>query len=95
MAVRLSASCNGRALLPRNIVFSASGTDFCLRLRIPQEELAKLKKFNYLIGSGTCDSPACSIVPQPNYATVKGSLFHLMFSSCKLLCTALLLIIEH
>jgi hypothetical protein len=27
--------------------------------------LAKLTKFNYLVGSRTSDLPACSIVPQP------------------------------
>jgi hypothetical protein len=29
------------------------------------EELGQLKKFIHLIGSRTCDFPACSIVPQP------------------------------
>jgi hypothetical protein len=28
------------------------------------EESDKLKKFNYIIGSGTSDHPDCSIIPQ-------------------------------
>jgi hypothetical protein len=53
MAVRLSASSTGRALIPETF-FSASSTHFCYRLGNPQglvrpEGLGKLKKFNDLI----------------------------------------------
>jgi hypothetical protein len=35
--------------------------------------LGKLKKFNNLIGSGTLDLSACSVVPQPlRYRVVRG-----------------------
>jgi hypothetical protein len=35
------------------------------RITMGLKGLGKLKKFNYLIGTPTCDLPACSIVPQP------------------------------
>jgi hypothetical protein len=35
------------------------------RAIVQLEELGKLKKFNDLIRTQTCDLPACSIVPQP------------------------------
>jgi hypothetical protein len=65
MAVRLSALRAGSALLPER----SSGTHFCKRLNKPQglvrlEGLGKLKKCNDLIGSLTCDLPACSIGPK-------------------------------
>jgi hypothetical protein len=68
MAVRLSAICAGRALLPRNF-FSVPDTHFCQRLSKPQglmrlEGLVKLKKFNSLLGTRTRDLPTCSLVPQ-------------------------------
>jgi hypothetical protein len=69
MAVRLSALGTGRALLPRNISFFASGTQFCQRLSEPQGlmmpvGLRKLKKFIHLIGSRTRNLQTCSIVPR-------------------------------
>jgi hypothetical protein len=49
---------------------SASGIHFCLELTKPPglvrpEEVGKLMSFNYLIGSRTCDLPACTIASQP------------------------------
>jgi hypothetical protein len=66
MAVRLSALRTGRALLPRNIIFSASGTHFCYSLSEPQglvrpEGLGKLKKFIHLFGTRTRNLPARSV----------------------------------
>jgi hypothetical protein len=34
---------------------------------VPSEGLDKLKKFNYVIGSRTCDLHACIIVPHPQH----------------------------
>jgi hypothetical protein len=55
---------------PQKHYFSASGTHFCYRMSEPQglvqhEGLGKLKNFIRLIGSQTCNLPACSIVPHP------------------------------
>jgi hypothetical protein len=47
------------------------------------EELGKLKKSNYLIGSQTCDLPACSIMSQST--TILFFFFFvnpLLFESC-------------
>jgi hypothetical protein len=35
------------------------------RVIVRLEVLGKLKKFSYLIGTQTCNLPACSIEPQP------------------------------
>jgi hypothetical protein len=48
--------------------FSVSGTHFCSRLSKPQgleklQGLSYLKELIHLIGSRTCDLPACSIMP--------------------------------
>jgi hypothetical protein len=56
MAVRLSASRIGRALLQRKV--SVSDTHFCYKLSKAQglvrlESVDKLINFNYLIGCGT------------------------------------------
>jgi hypothetical protein len=53
---------------PQNNYFSASGTHLCYRLSKAQglvrpEGLDKLKILMHLIGSGTRNLPACSIVP--------------------------------
>jgi hypothetical protein len=70
MAVRLSAIRNGRSLFIGNISFLLLILISVKRLSKPQgllrlEGLGKLKKCNELIGSGTRDLPACSVVPQP------------------------------
>jgi hypothetical protein len=64
MAVMLSALLTGRALLPRKMIFSVSGTHFCWRLKEPQglvrpEWVGELeKKIINLIGSRTSDLAA-------------------------------------
>jgi hypothetical protein len=70
MAMRLSALRAVRALLLRNVYFSASDTYFCWRLSKPLalvrlEGLVKLKKYSDVIGFRTRNLPACSTVPQP------------------------------
>jgi hypothetical protein len=66
MAVRLSASRAGRALLPRNI-FSYSFLSEAESIPGPSsaERIRKFEKFSNLIGIPTHDVPACSVVPQP------------------------------
>jgi hypothetical protein len=88
MAVRLSALRAGRTFTPRKI----PGTHFCYRLSRPQGHSAagrtrSLEKSSGLIGIWTRDLPACSIAPQPNYATACPhevlSVFYLLFSHKK------------
>jgi hypothetical protein len=67
MAVRLSAVRAGRPpFTPRKI----RGTHFCYRLSLPQGHNAagrimSTEKSNDLIGNGTHDTPASSMVPLP------------------------------
>jgi hypothetical protein len=52
MAVRFSAICTGRAILPTNIIF------------LLLEGLRKLRNFIHLIGSQTRNVPACGIASE-------------------------------
>jgi hypothetical protein len=67
MAIRLSALCTGRAVLPQNHNLSSFGSHFCFskpQMLVRLEGLGKLKKCIRLIGSRTRNFSICSKMPQ-------------------------------
>jgi hypothetical protein len=75
-AVRLSALCDGRPLLPGRFLvrFSASGwVNICGHSAV--RRIKSTEKLNDLIWNRTRDLPVCIIVPQPNMLSCAQSVY--------------------